>query len=236
MVAGEEELDGRISMKQLLDAAVVEVLCRSARPAWYQRQGSLIRDPIVVQRNLPRLLIRIEKGKHAAIRAHGLVEPIHRDLKEVRRQILQPIPSQNAVVGFRREIEVLRHKLIREQRVTLVPKAIGNTSERCFDAPDKVFGRKLMPEAGDEADVFLTGAGEVEQVQGAAISQEREKLVEPITGTLDRLEVAGVAFRVRLRTRRSSEFRPQCTIAAAQQTLQTIDQPFVLILTSASSP
>ena len=60
------------------------------------------------------------------IRAHDSYRAIDCDLEQVRREVLQPIPRQNAVVGIRRKIEVLRHELIREQGVALIPEAISN--------------------------------------------------------------------------------------------------------------
>src|SRR3954462_7641602 len=131
-------------MKQLLDAPVVEVLRRSARPTCHQRKGPLICDAVVVERKLPGLLVCVEECEHTCIRTHRLKQPVNGDLEKVRRQVLESVPGQNAVVCFRRKVEVLRHELICEQRIALVAKAIGNTPERGLDAANKVLGGELV--------------------------------------------------------------------------------------------
>ena len=91
-----------------------------------------------------------------------------------------------------------------------------------------------MPQARDKADVFLTGTREVEQVEGAAIAQQEKNWSSPLLGRWTGLSLRSCVSGVSWNPPEQLIPAAQSVAAAAQQVLQTIEQPFVLILTCIS--
>src|SRR5438105_592085 len=125
----------------------------------------------------------MEERQERSLRPQNPVEPLNRELKERRRKKLERIPNERSIKMSFRKLERLPQKLAGPAGVGLILQEVAILAECIVHGPQDIVGIKAMAEAGDEADIGLARAREIEYAQIDLTGDRREKLVQSITGT-----------------------------------------------------
>ena len=103
------------------------------------------------------------------------MEPLDGRVEQGWSHELKGVPEEDAVEGVGRVIEVLLEEILDAARIGLVGQ-IG--AEGFINAADQILRVNLMSEVDQEIDVFLVGAGEIEDREADYVADIEEELFE----------------------------------------------------------
>src|SRR5580658_3897282 len=122
----------------------------------------------------------MEEREQIRVRLQDMVQPVYRLLQQRRREKLQRIPDQGSIEALLLEIQGFCQKLGRARRIGLVRDKVAFRAERIFEGAQDVVGINPMSQRGDEVDVGLAGAGEIQNGKITLLLDGREKLVQAV--------------------------------------------------------
>src|SRR5579871_5446398 len=125
-------------------------------------------------------------------------------LQQRRRKELERIPYQRAVEAALRKVQALAQKIIGAARVSLVRHEIAIAAEGFIQRPQDIVRVDAMSERGNEGDVGLASACEIEDRQIIAILDGAEELIQAVAGSRLGLECRSSAQIRRIQRGRTS--------------------------------
>ena len=193
VVAGEEEFDGGGVFEKFFNGAIVEILDLLRDAAGNLQQALGVLNPVAVKRNFFYFFVRVEERKNDSARAHDAKQAVDDAIDQWWSEELKGVPDERTVERVGRESESLFEEAGGFGFVLLgLAKTIA---EGVKHRADDIVGRNAVAGFGEERNVSLADAGQVEDRQTFLTLEQGLELIKAAAMTnVGRGAIAGRRF------------------------------------------